>query len=135
MAVIKTLLALALLLTTTAIADINLPDLPRGKGEACVEPTELMRRDHMDLLNHQRDLTVHSGIRTRKHSLVECVECHIQRDDEGRFISINAPGQFCRECHAFAAVKVDCFECHATQPEDEMPDDHATLSARGRSAQ
>ena len=114
----------------------DMPDLPRGKGDQCVEPTELMRKNHMDYLNHQRDLTVRSGIRTRKHSLVQCVQCHVQQDGEGRFISINAPGQFCYACHQFTGVDPDCFECHATQPDAEMPDDHpaqtsfATTEAR-----
>ena len=97
-----------------------LPELPRGKGEACVEPTDVMRRDHMEFLVHQRDLTVHKGIRTRKHSLVECIGCHVQTDSDGQFIPVNAPDQFCQSCHVFTAVKMDCFECHASVPNGEI---------------
>ena len=32
-------------------------------------------------------------------------------------IPVNAPGQFCESCHTYAAVKMDCFECHATVPD------------------
>ena len=58
----------------------------------CVEPTDVMRRYHMDFLLHQRDKTVYKGIRTKRHSLQGCVDCHVNRDDQGRFIPINAPG-------------------------------------------
>ena len=46
------------------------------KGEKCVEPTEVMRRDHMKMVLHQRDDTMHQGIRTVKHSLKNCINCH-----------------------------------------------------------
>lgn len=85
--------------------------------DQCVEPTEFMRRNHMELLLHQRDDTVHQGVRTKKHSLVECVACHAEKGSDGTFVSINAEGQFCQGCHATAAVSMDCFQCHATKPD------------------
>ena len=93
------------------------PQFPEGRGEECVEPLEVIRRDHMDFLNHQRDETVHEGIRTKQHSLKNCIECHASKDDEGNWISVSAPGQFCESCHSYAAVSMDCFQCHATTPE------------------
>lgn len=98
-------------------ADVSLPNLPRGKGTSCVAPTEMMRKNHMDYLLHQRDLTVRNGVRTERYSLVGCVQCHVQKNDHGNFIAVDAPGQFCQSCHDFASVKLDCFECHATKPD------------------
>ncbi len=92
------------------------PTPPKGKGEKCVEETAFMRSNHMDLLMHQRDSTVIDGIRTKKHSLKECVACHVVSDNEGRAVSYQDPKNFCRSCHDFAAVKIDCFECHASKP-------------------
>lgn len=110
----------------------GMPQLPRGKGTTCVEPLEVMRRNHMDFLNHERDLTVRGGIRGRKHSLTGCIACHAQRAggrdrdrDPGAFIRIDAPGQFCHACHEFTGVKMDCFECHAAVPAGDMPETHA----------
>ena len=85
---------------------------------ACVEATELMRRDHMELLWHQRDRTVRQGLRTPQFSLTGCVDCHADKDDSGAFVPVDADGQFCQSCHASAAVSLDCFECHASVPDE-----------------
>ncbi len=86
------------------------------KLEACVEPTDVMRRRHFEFIKHQRDLTVHQGIRGSKHSLAGCVDCHARRDAEGHPVPVNAEGQFCDSCHDYAAVHIDCFSCHSTVP-------------------
>lgn len=85
---------------------------------ACVEPTDTMRRNHMELIKHQRDATVHGGIRATKHSLAGCIDCHVSSGPNGQPLAVNAPDQFCSACHAFAAVKVNCFDCHASVPND-----------------
>ena len=101
-----------------------LPVIPQAaKGESCVEPIDVIRREHMSFLMHQRDDTVHGGIRGAKHSLVGCIDCHAQTDSKGAAIPIDAEGQFCESCHRFAGVQMDCFECHATVP--------ASAQARG----
>ena len=41
-------------------------------GEQCVEPNDIMRRNHMTYLMHQRDETVIEGIRGKKYSLQQC---------------------------------------------------------------
>lgn len=93
------------------------PQVAKGKGDACVEPTDVIRKNHMDLLKHQRDDTLRRGIRTKKHSLNECLECHVQPDESGKVARIDSPKHFCSTCHTYAAVKLDCFECHSDLPE------------------
>ena len=80
-----------------------------GKAEQCVEPTKVMRRDHMQFILHQRDKTVHDGIRTTKHSFANCVDCHA----DTKTGSVLGQDGFCESCHVYAAVKLDCFECHS----------------------
>ena len=92
---------------------------PAAQGEQCVADTALMRTDHMELLNHQRDETVLDGVRGEPFSLVGCVNCHAQTRADGTPVRIDEEGQFCQSCHAFAAVKIDCFTCHAAIPEQE----------------
>jgi len=85
-------------------------------GGQCVRDTEWMRRNHMGLIQHDRDLTVIQGIRTIDGSLAGCVSCHANKDANGAFLSVNAEDQFCAGCHEYAAVSLDCFQCHATVP-------------------
>ncbi len=92
------------------------PVITKGKGDRCVADTDVIRREHARLLVHQRDETVRLGIRGGKFSLKECVACHAVPDANGVPISVNAPKQFCRACHDFTAVKITCFECHASRP-------------------
>ncbi|MDT8384558.1 MAG: Hdr-like menaquinol oxidoreductase cytochrome c subunit [Gammaproteobacteria bacterium] len=104
-------------LATPALAGAPRPDIPDAiKGEQCVEDTDFMRRNHMDVLLHQRDETMHKGIRTKKHSLKECFTCHVVKDANNTPVSVSNPKHFCRECHDYAAVKVDCFQCHTSVP-------------------
>jgi hypothetical protein len=97
------------------------PHVSPGKSkadsqEACVEPTELMRKEHYMFLLHQRDETVIDGVRTKQHSLANCVDCHVSYDNQGKAIPINSEGQFCQECHVKTATNITCFSCHAAEP-------------------
>ncbi|MBE0620387.1 MAG: Hdr-like menaquinol oxidoreductase cytochrome c subunit [Burkholderiales bacterium] len=105
---------LALLLPVLAFASDRVPKpvIEIAKPGKCVEDTALMRRQHPDMLKHQRDLTVHEGIRTRQHSLKACVACHASTKTG----SVLGEKGFCQSCHAYASVKIDCFSCHASRP-------------------
>lgn len=85
---------------------------------SCVEPTDVMRRNHMEFVKHQRDETVHKGIRGSKHSLAGCVDCHASVTD-GVAKPINEKGEFCAGCHEFTAVNIDCFQCHRKVPREQ----------------
>ena len=108
--------ALAVVLTVSGFADaeerragrVALPVVKIEKGEICVAPTEEMRRDHMKMLFHQRDQTVQRGIRDSRFSLKNCIDCHANPKTN----SVLGKDGFCASCHAYAAVKMDCFECH-----------------------
>jgi hypothetical protein len=75
----------------------------------CVAPAEEMRRNHMEMLKHQRNETLRQGVRGTKVSLNGCIECHASKQT-GSVIGSN--DNFCQGCHAFAAVKLDCWDCH-----------------------
>ncbi|MFO8003611.1 sulfur reduction protein DsrJ [Thioalkalivibrio sp.] len=89
----------------------------QARGDQCVEPTEVMRRDHMKILMHERDEAKLYGRRNPEHSFVGCVDCHVSptasRDDPAT--------HFCLACHQFNAVRMDCFQCHTDQPSDQAP--------------
>jgi len=101
---------------TTVVGRVPIPRPTRGRGEQCVADTDWMRRNHMQALNHQRDATVHDGIRTVRFSLKGCVDCHAVPGADGKPVSFASERHFCRTCHDYAAVRIDCFECHASRP-------------------
>jgi hypothetical protein len=124
---IKTLFLLALLpfsavvisaeAESSSLGNVVIPQpLTPANAQQCVEPTEIMRREHMNILLHQRDETVLNGIRTEKHSLTGCIDCHAQPGDDGKIVRAESPEYFCTACHQYTAVKIDCFECHSDQP-------------------
>lgn len=112
------LIGAVFLLPLTASADVPAPVIPKAKGEKCVEPTDEMRKNHMEKILHQRDATMREGIRTTKHSLKECIECHNAPDETGKVANVDTPDHFCSTCHTYSGVKIDCFECHADKPEN-----------------
>lgn len=113
------LLATSSVAQATGVGDFVVEGSKAASLENCVEPTEYMRRNHMEVIRHQRDTTVYGGIRSTKHSLAGCVECHVGYDAQHKPVGIDADGQFCAACHDYAAVQLNCFDCHATVPEGE----------------
>lgn len=109
---------LAAVLTAAGTAEetkssrVPLPVVKIEKGEKCVEPTDEMRRNHMYMILHQRDETMRRGIRTTRHSLKGCIECHANPKTQ----SVIGKDGFCESCHTYAAVRIDCFECHSASP-------------------
>ena len=110
---------LALAPGDAAAGGVPQPEPARGKGEACVAETDFMRRNHPSLLEHQRDDTLRQGIRGDKFSLKECVACHAVPGADAKPITVQNPKHFCRECHEYAAVQIDCVDCHNSVPDDK----------------
>ena len=104
-------------------SSVTLPKPPKAKQnfsdtQKCVAPIEDIRRNHGDYLKHHRNETMHKGIRTTQHSLVACINCHVTADSKGNYPNIKEGSKhFCKSCHNYAAVSIDCFQCHATKPE------------------
>ena len=101
----------------TAQAGEGIQGTAKADGlDACVAPTAFMRRNHFELIKHQRDITVHQGIRDTDNSLAGCVDCHVRKDAQGNHVPVNSPGEFCAGCHQYTGATLDCFTCHATKP-------------------
>ena len=79
------LLAMSVMLAAGAgSAHAGPPAVAKGRGDKCVAPTDWMRRNHMSVLKHQRDDTVHEGIRTTQFSLKGCIDCHAVKGSDGK---------------------------------------------------
>ena len=106
-----------------------LPVVERAvQGSQCVAEPSVMRRNHMEMLKHQRVDTVRAGARSGQFSLKGCIECHASRETGS---VAKGETNFCVSCHAYAAVRIDCFECHASKPAGPAPHPAgATLAGR-----
>ncbi len=78
------------------------------KGDKCIEETEWMVANHMELLNKFREMAIREGKRVYvsesygivyNASITECFRCH---EYEG----------FCKKCHDYTGVTVYCWTCH-----------------------
>lgn len=90
------------------------PVIEAARGGQCVADPAFMRRNHMGLLKHQRDETLRGGVRTGIYSLKTCIDCHASQTTNSVAASDT---NFCTSCHRYAAVKIDCFECHTNKPQ------------------
>ena len=109
---------ISLLLTVSAVgsAEVPLPNIPEGQGDSCIRDTEEMRYNHMEYILHKRDETMHQGIRTEQDSLKQCITCHAVKDEQGEYVHVTDDRHFCAACHNYAAVTIDCFQCHTDTP-------------------
>lgn len=95
---------------------VPFPEIPKGKGDNCILDTAYMRSNHMEVVLHHRDDTVHQGKRTKRFSLIGCISCHAVPGADKKPVTVKSPKHFCRSCHDYAAVKIDCFQCHTSVP-------------------
>ena len=75
----------------------------------CIEPKQVIRVIHKDLLTDWRDSVVRRGMRTYLASDTKtytmsltrtCMNCHTDK------------GEFCDQCHNYMGVKPRCWDCH-----------------------
>lgn len=84
-------------------------------AKVCVENTDFMRKEHMQLLNTWRNTVVREGKRifvssSGKEYMISlsntCLNCHSDK------------AEFCDRCHTYASVSPYCWECH-TYPKEK----------------
>lgn len=102
------LAAILLLAPVCASAGAPKPTVRIENPGQCIAPVAEMRVNHMEMLKHTRDRTMRQGIRGEKASLNECINCHASKATG----TVLGKDGFCQECHTYAAVKLDCWDCH-----------------------
>jgi [DsrC]-trisulfide reductase subunit J len=117
---IAVLFALIIGLTNPALAQERsslFPDIPKASGAPHPEGNAFWRENHPDLLRHDRDRTVRDGEREIQASLKGCMVCHAVTNESGNVVTYESEQNFCRVCHEYVAVKIDCFICHRSTPD------------------
>ena len=134
--ILSSLLAITVVavLSSPLLAGVSVPEPARGKGEQCVADSSFMRKNHPSLLNHQRDDTLRKGVRGNEFSLKQCIACHAVDGKDAKPVTYEDPKHFCRTCHEYVAVKLDCFECHTSVPDrneraEDLPKNHPPTNA------
>jgi len=102
---------------------------PTNGSTKCVRSEDEMKKNHMNYILHQRDETMHKGIRTETFALHECINCHVDKNSNVRF---GDPRHFCSSCHNYAGVSIDCFQCHNDRPSEEDNDKQALSNTVSR---
>lgn len=105
---------------------VPFPTIPKANDKPDFHGDEEIRKTHMLSLMHQRTETVREGLRPADDSLKACLTCHAVKDVAGMAVSYESPQHFCRVCHDYAAVQVDCFSCHSSLP--ASPADMTTIA-------
>ncbi|MBI3187728.1 MAG: hypothetical protein HYZ31_07725 [Gammaproteobacteria bacterium] len=119
---------IALSFGSVAMAELDALDgVAKPKGDKCSIPGEEseIRAHHFQYILHQRDKTMHQGVRTKDSSLKECINCHVPENTSVRF---GDDKHFCSACHKQAGVTIDCFQCHADRP-GQIPGIHKQAMA------
>ena len=106
-------------LVGTAQAETPFPTIhePTDESLKCIQPEDEMRRNHMNYILHERDETMHEGVRNEPGSLAACIDCHVEPNAKGEIAGIDSKEHFCNACHQYASVQIDCFQCHADRPQ------------------
>ncbi|ABW66262.1 sulfate reduction electron transfer complex DsrMKJOP subunit DsrJ [Desulfosudis oleivorans] len=82
------------------------------EAKVCVESTDYMKTEHMQLLDLWRDAVVrkaerayvNSSGKTFDMSLTNtCLDCHANK------------AEFCDRCHNYSSVRPYCWDCHNTK--------------------
>ncbi len=122
------------LLSTSALAETPFPTIhePSDESKQCIHPEDEMRRNHMNYILHERDETMHEGIRGEPEGLANCIDCHVEPNDKGEIAGIDNKEHFCNGCHQYAAVQIDCFQCHADRPQKYIKRSSHTSSLRNQ---
>jgi len=143
--ILKSLILSSLVLTLGAglsACDSKPPELMKAVKQFESDETrdahiKNMRVNHMDELLHKRDETMIKGIRTKKHSLKACINCHVPEQHKGKVLRHTNPEHFCSTCHGYVAQQLDCFQCHADHPSSNSkvskvaPNDELHKSVKG----
>ena len=85
------------LLSTSAVAETPFPTIhePSDKSLKCIQPEDEMRRNHMNYILHERDETMHEGVRNEPGSLAACIDCHVEPNENGEIAGTDTDEHFC----------------------------------------
>lgn len=88
---------------------LDTPVIKKMSKKQCIKPTNVMRNEHMKILdewrksvirNGEREYGIIDGVKYEKSLEKTCIHCHSNKKD------------FCDKCHNYVNVKPYCWNCH-----------------------
>lgn len=95
---------------------LDTPVINQLEKKECVRPKEIMRTEHMKVLDEWRDTVVREGMRG---TIVVAGRLYEQSLQNGCMLCHSNKKEFCTECHGYAGVKPYCWDCHFSEKEKE----------------
>ena len=83
---------------------------PATQGSECIESVEVMRSEHMRILNEWRDAALREGKRTYVATNGKVWEVSLQNT----CLQCHNKEAFCDSCHKTNSVTPYCWDCHIT---------------------
>ena len=78
----------------------------------CVMPKEEMKAEHMQILDHWRDVVVREGDRVYEAANGKKFNMSLSTGDESCMGCHSNKTEFCDKCHDYASVRPYCWDCH-----------------------
>lgn len=92
----------------------------KAKAEKeCVRPKEIMRQEHMQILNLWRDTVVRDGNRVYKSGSGKTFGMSLSSGERSCMGCHESKTEFCDKCHIYASVAPYCWTCHIAPKEKE----------------
>ena len=98
---------------------LDTPVINKMTKKQCVKDADVMRKNHMKLLDEwrndvvrdgEREYGIIDGVKYEKSLQKTCMKCHSNKKD------------FCDRCHTYVDVKPYCWNCHIA-PEGLVPEE------------
>lgn len=86
-------------------------------AKECVKPKEVMRAEHMQLLDTWRDSVVRDADRVYINEKGKKFGMSLSTGDDSCMGCHSNKADFCDKCHNYASVREYCWDCHIEPPE------------------
>ena len=85
----------------------------------CVQPKDMMKTEHMQILDVWRNQVVRNGDRIYMNKDGKTFNMSLSSGDESCIGCHTNKAEFCDKCHTYASVRPYCWDCH-NEPKERM---------------
>jgi len=90
-------------------------------AKECVVPKEIMKQEHMQILDLWRDTVVRDANRVYKTGKGKTFNMSLSTGEDSCMGCHESKAEFCDKCHNYASVDPYCWDCHIA-PKEKKPE-------------